>query len=157
MSTLTRANLLAFIREQKWAVEASVSPERTPQAAVIGVALTEAFELVFDTMGDTRKAQNLRANPSIALVIGWDAGQTVQLEGTADEPQGAELVALKQVYFARFPDGLEREAWPGIAYFRVRPRWLRYSDFRGDAPIILECDAKALQREDLGRSLSSQS
>ena len=130
------ADLVTFARSTKWAVEASVAADGRPQAAVIGVAVTDRLELVFDTMGDTRKAENLRRDPRVAVVLGWDDGQTLQIDGVADEPTGAELAELKKVYFARFPDGLEREGWPGIAYFRVRPRWARHSDFRGATPVI---------------------
>ena len=28
--------------------------------------------------------------------------------------------------------------WPGIAYFVVRPRWIRYSDYDQKPPIIEE-------------------
>lgn len=127
-------DLLSFLRAQPWAVQASVAGDAHPQAAVIGVAVTDHLELVFDTMGDTRKAVNLRQNPKIALVLGWDDGQTVQIEGVADEPTDEPLARIKQAYFARFPDGRAREAWDGIAYFRVHPTWIRYSDFRGDHP-----------------------
>jgi hypothetical protein len=133
---VNRDELLSFMRAQRWAVEASVSGDGAPQAAVVGVAITDAFELVFDTLGDTRKAQNLRHRPKIALVLGWDDAQTVQYEGIADEPTGDELARIKRAYFARFPDGPEREGWKGIAYFRVRPTWIRYSDFRGPAPVL---------------------
>ncbi len=77
----------------------------------------------------------------MALVIGpAGAGseRTVQLEGAADEPTGAELEALLELYFARFPDGRERQQWPGISYWRVSPTWLRYSDFSIDPPEIIE-------------------
>ena len=141
---MTRSDLLAFLHAQKWAVQASTSPSGAPQAAVIGVAVADDLELVFDTMGDTRKAANLRARPSIALVVGWDDAQTVQIEGAADEPTGDELARLKRVYFEKFPDGPTREAWPGIAYFRVRPTWIRLSDFRGDAPRIVTWTGDAL-------------
>jgi hypothetical protein len=69
----------------------------------------------------------------------------VQLEGVADEPAGAELAPLKERYLARFPDGREREAWPGITYFRVRPTWVRYSDFRANPPRIVELTAADLR------------
>src|SRR5262245_26777842 len=118
------ADIVAFVRAQKWAVEATVAGD-APQAAVIGVAASDDLEIVFDTLGSTRKARNLRANPRIALVVGWDDAQTVQLEGVADELTGDDLARLKRVYFAKFPDGVEREAWPDITYFRVRPRWAR--------------------------------
>lgn len=141
---MNRGDLLTFMRAQKWAVQASVSDGNAPQAAVIGVAIADDLELVFDTLSDTRKASNLRHRPEIALVMGWDDAQTVQYEGIADEPKGDELARIKRVYFAKFPDGIERERWPGIAYFRVRPTWIRYSDFRQSEPVIVTFDARAL-------------
>ena len=62
--------LLAFLRQHRLAVEASVSAAQTPQAAVIGIAVTDRFEIVFDTVDSTRKALNLRSNSRLAFVIG---------------------------------------------------------------------------------------
>jgi pyridoxine/pyridoxamine 5'-phosphate oxidase len=139
---VTRPAWLAFLRQHKLAVVASVSSQNAPQAALVGFAATDDLELVFDTLGNTRKAANLRRNARIAVVVGWDEAQTVQLEGMADEPTGADLAALQKCYFAAFPDGQERLAWPGLTYFRVRPIWMRYSDFRGPTPIIEELDLR---------------
>jgi general stress protein 26 len=133
---MTRDELLSFLRRHRYAVQASTAAGGAPQAAVIGIAVSDQLEIVFDTHGASRKSQNLRRDPRIALVVGWDDEQTVQLEGTTDEPTGAELARLKAVYFARFPDGLEREHWPDIAYFRVRPNWARYSDFRPGGGVV---------------------
>lgn len=127
---MTRDELLSFLRRHRYAVQASTAPDGAPQAAVVGIAVSDHLEIVFDTHGGSRKGKNLRRDPRIALVVGWDDEQTVQLQGTTDEPTGAELARLKAVYFARFPDGLERERWADITYFRVRPSWVRYSDFR---------------------------
>jgi hypothetical protein len=77
-----------------------------------------------------------RRDPRIALVIGWDEEQTVQLEGIADEPHAADLERLKKVYFEVFPDGIERQEWKDITYVRVRPTWARYSDFRPGGSIV---------------------
>jgi hypothetical protein len=74
----------------------------------------------------------------VAFVVGWDQERTIQYEGLADEPQGEELARLKAIYFAHFPDGPARERWDGITYFRVRPTWLRYSDFSAPEPVIVE-------------------
>ncbi len=126
---MTREELLSFLRRHRYAVQASTAADGAPQAAVIGIAISDQLELVFDTVGTSRKGQNLRRDPRIALVVGWDDEQTVQLEGLADEPSGEDLARLKAVYFARFPDGPDREQWPDISYFRVRPTWARYSDF----------------------------
>ncbi len=131
-------DLVAFLREHELAIQASIDAARGPQAAVVGFAVTDGAELVFDTLSSTRKCHNLRQDPRIALVIGWDDERTVQYEGIADEPTGAELSRLKQLYFARFPEGRIREHWPGITYFRVRPRWVRFSDFSGAAPKLEE-------------------
>jgi len=137
---MDRSDLVSFLRTQRWAVEASVSVHGTPQAAVIGIAVTDDLEIVFDTFADTRKTQNLRRNRKIALVVGWDEGRTVQLEGLADEPTGEDLERVKAVYFARFPDGEGRALAGNVTYFRVRPSWVRVSDFRATEPVVTVID-----------------
>jgi len=143
--------LLEFLRLQRLAVQASVSGVGVPQAAVVGFAVTDQFEIVFDTVESTRKAQNLRHDPKIALVIGGlVAGdeRTVQYEGHADEPSGAELQRLKEIYFSVFPDGRERQSWPGLIYVRAKPTWIRYSDFNQAPPGIVEFDRDQLRSSD---------
>ncbi len=143
---MTRRELLEFLRQQVLAVEASISEVGAPQAAVVGIVVSEAFEVFFDTRSSSRKAENLRRDGRTALVIGWDLaqGRTVQFEGIADEPEGDDLQRLKQLYFARFPDGREREDWPDISYFRVRPSFVRYSDFHEAQARIVELTAAEL-------------
>src|SRR6185503_4697330 len=126
---MTRAELFEFIRRHKLAVVATTSEVGAPQAAVIGIALTGELELVFDTVETSRKALNLRRDPRVAFAIGWDE-ETVQCEGLADEPTGAELDRVKREYMQQFPDSLARQSWPGLTFFRVRLGWARYSDFR---------------------------
>ena len=133
--------LVAFIRAHRWAIEATSSLAGVPQAAIIGVAVTEQLELVFDTLASSRKAANLQANPRVALVIGgWNDAEprTLQYAGDVDFPIGAELEKVRQVYFAAFPDGPTRLSWPGITYVRVKPRWVRFSDFTVEPPAIDE-------------------
>jgi general stress protein 26 len=142
---MTRADLVAFIRKHRWGVEASVASGGHPQAAVVGVAVSDDLELVFDTLDSTRKCTNLRRDPRVAFVIGWDDACTVQYQGIADEPRGAELERLREVYFAHFSDGPTRLTWPGITYFRVRPTWVRFSDFRGAEPVVVELAGGALE------------
>jgi general stress protein 26 len=139
--------LLAFLRRHRLAVQASVSASGDAQAAVVGVAITDRFEVVFDTIASSRKAQNLRSNPRIAMVIGGVTDgdeQTVQYEGVADEPTGSELERLKQAYYEAYPDGPSRLSWPGLIYVRVRPTWIRYSNFNANPPEIVELTAEEL-------------
>jgi len=144
---MTPRELLAFMRTHRVAVQSSVSGSAGAQAAVVGIAITDRFEIVFDTLGTSRKARNLRANPSIALVMGGlmpGDERTVQYEGVADEPEGEERDRLTAAYYAVYPDGRDRLSWPGLTYVRVRPQWIRYSDFGQPAPLIVEFTAAQL-------------
>jgi len=144
---ITTAELLAFLRTQRLAVQASRGADDSVQAALIGIAVTDTLEVVFDTLASTRKARNLRMSPRLALVIGgWSTGdeRTVQYEGIADEPAGTELDRLKAAYFDTWPDGPSRANWPGLTYVRVRPTWIRYSDFTRDPPLITEFSGRHL-------------
>jgi hypothetical protein len=135
-SVVNRTDLLAFLRRHHLCVQASVAHSGAPQAAVVGYGVSDDLEIVFDTLGTTRKMVNLRRDARIAIVVGWDEEQTVQIEGLADEPTRAELARLKLVYFAAYPDGPAREAWKDITYVRVRPTWARYSDFRPGGGVV---------------------
>lgn len=144
---MTPAELLAFMRTHRLAVQASGGAERSVQAALVGIAVTDAFEIVFDALDSSRKIRNLRGSARAAFVLGgWQPGdeRTIQFEGIADEPSGAELERIKAAYFATWPDGPSRQSWPGLVYVRVRPTWIRYSDFNGDPPTIIEFLSKDL-------------
>ena len=93
---------------------------------------------MFDTVTTSRKYRNLLADPRIALTIGWDDEKTARIEGTADFPVGPELDRLRECYFAAYPDGRERLSFRGITHLRVRPTWVRYSDFTSAPPRIYE-------------------
>jgi|HubBroStandDraft_6_1064221.scaffolds.fasta_scaffold00837_11 pyridoxine/pyridoxamine 5'-phosphate oxidase len=133
---MTRLDLLSFLRKHRLGVLSTVSPAGEPEAAVVGIAITDQLEIIFDTLDSTRKCVNLRRSPKIAFVIGWDNEITVQYEGVADEPKGGELDRVKEAYFVTYPGGRERQNWAGITHFRVRPKWVRYSDFNTPLPIV---------------------
>jgi pyridoxine/pyridoxamine 5'-phosphate oxidase len=141
---MTPAELVAVLRKYNLAVQASVTPTGAPQAAVVGFAVTDALEIIFDTVATSRKYRNLLDDPRIALVIGWENEITVQIEGLADVPVGDDLERVRACYFVAYPDGRERLAWPGITHFRVRPTWVRYSDFTQSPPRIVELSAEQL-------------
>ncbi len=139
---MEQSDLLRFLRLHRLAVEATVAPNGSPQAAVVGYAVSDDLEIVFDTLRSTRKCQNLVRDPRVALVVGWDDEITAQIEGIADLPQGAELDRIRECYFTAYPDGRDRLAWEGITHVRVRPTWVRYSDFTQDPPRIVELDLR---------------
>ncbi len=143
---VSKAEVLHFLKSHRYAVQATVTEQGLPQAALIGFVVTDKLELFFDTFSSTRKAKNLARAPHLALVIGGQAGdqRTVQYEGTVDTPTGEELEALKKAYFALHPDGLRRSRLSGIRYFRVRPRWIRYTNFNAAPAQIVAFEAAAL-------------
>jgi pyridoxine/pyridoxamine 5'-phosphate oxidase len=135
---MDRLSLHAFMSQHRYGVVSSLSSAGTPQSALVGIAVSPELEIVFDTVKSSRKYRNLIANPACAFVVGWGGEQTVQFEGIAEEPQGSELKRFQEIYFAAWPDGPARMSWPGITWFVVRPRWIRYSDFDQNPPVIEE-------------------
>ncbi len=117
------------MESERLGVLASVSSAGSPEAALMGVVVTPELELIFDTLNTTRKYLNIKNNPRVAFVIGCSSEISVQYEGIAEELFGDALTRYKQKYFAKFTDGPARENWPGMTYFVVRPKWLRYCDY----------------------------
>jgi len=60
---------------------------------------------------------------------------------------GDTLARLQRSYFQTFPDGRARQSWPGITYFRIVPRWARFSDFRPGSSRVVELSAAQLSSE----------
>jgi hypothetical protein len=142
LSKPTKADLFKFMAGHKLGVLGYFSPQGAPRSALVGIAVTPELEIIFDTVSSSRKYGDLRANPAASFVIGLgdrSTGEvTLQFEGQAFQPTGAELARYQQIYFAAWPDGPDRLSWPGIAYFVVRPKWMRYSDFDQRPPLIEE-------------------
>lgn len=135
---MTKSALYEFVASRKLGVLASVSPVGEPQSALVGIAVTPDLEIVFDTVASSRKYRNLIGNPLASMVVGWEGEITVQYEGRACVPVGGQLARYQEIYFAAFPDGPGRLSWPGITYFVLEPRWIRYSDFDQSPPRIVE-------------------
>lgn len=126
---LSVEEVFQFMISERLAVLATVAENGSPEAALMGFAVTPELEIVFDTVKTSRKYPNLKKNPRVAWVIGCTTETTVQYEGVAEELAGDDLAKYKKTYFAAFPDGPARESWPGITYFVVRPKWVRYCNY----------------------------
>ena len=134
---MTLEEVFDIVRRKRFAVVSTVHDSGAPEAALVGFALTPENEIVFDTLSTDRKAVNLAQRPAAALVVGWDDNISIQIEGDARRPANQDLASAKAAYFREWPDGRARENWPNIAYFVVRPRWIRYSCYAG-APVVEE-------------------
>ena len=135
---MDRAAIYAFMAQHRYGVVSTISRDGTPQSALVGITTTPRLEIIFDTVRSSRKYPNLIERPSCSFVVGWGGEQTVQFEGIAVEPVGTELERYQREYFTVWPDGPSRLCWPGIAYFVVQPKWIRYCDFDQSPPLIEE-------------------
>jgi len=131
-------DLYAFLVKCKLGVLSTMGPDGTPQSSLVGIAVTESLEILFDTVRTSRKYANLKRQPACSLVIGWTGEQTTQYEGVAEELSDSELNRCQTIYFETWPECRAHLRWPDIVYFVVRPRWVRYSDFDQNPPTIEE-------------------
>ena len=100
---MDQQQFINFVRQRGLAVIATRGADGAPQAALVGIAATGRGELVLDTSRGSRKYRNLSAFDQVALVIGWDNKMTVQCEGTADIPTGADRVRCLQALLRPVP------------------------------------------------------
>ncbi len=138
VTSVTKSDLFEFLERYKLGVLGSVSPEGVPQSALVGIAVTPELEIIFDTVKSSRKYPNLITNPACSFAIGWAGETTLQYQGDAREPSAGELAAYQDVYFKKWPECRSHLSWPGVAYFVVRPTWIRYSDYDQTPPLIQE-------------------
>ena len=125
---MTNFFIYEFIRKHLYAVISTVSDKNMPESALIGIAVSEDLEIVFDTVNSSRKYKNILQNPNVAIVIGWDNEVTLQLEGTARE-LSPEDTSYKELYFDVFPDAkIRAETWEDVVHFVIKPNWVRYSN-----------------------------
>lgn len=152
---MMKNELVAFVRANPLATLATISAEGAPEAAIVGIAVGDRLEIVFDTLDTSRKFLNVKGEPRIAAVFGaagaYQRGKhderTLQYEGLAGIPTGEDLKrAQETIYFPQFPDGRSRMKWAHIAYVRARPTWIRYSDYNMSPPRIVELRGEELAK-----------
>jgi hypothetical protein len=137
------ADLRAFLRAQQWAIEATVTVLGVPQAAVIDVAITDSLELIFDTLTTPRKHTTSSTTHGLHLLLVRVTHVRRRLRAWQIAQMALTWSGFEN-YLAQFADGRERTKLPTIANWRVRPTWIRFSDFNADPPVIIEWKADHL-------------
>ncbi len=127
---MNRKLLFDYIHSYKIGVLSTVNKYGNPECALMEFGDTENFELIFDTPNTTRKYKNLKSNPRIAFAIGCEDGTTVQYEGIAQELCGEDLIKFKKIMFAKNDAFQKWESLPNMTYFKVIPKWIRYSSMQ---------------------------
>lgn len=127
---MDREELVAYVRSHRDGVVSTLGPDGSPQAAYLPVTATDGGDLVLDARASSRKVANLRRNPRVAAVVGGRDGTTLQCEGVADLPEGADREACARAYLEAFPQFEASLADPGVVVVRVRLTWARFGDYR---------------------------
>lgn len=113
MTDEQRAKIVTILQGATYGVIATRG-ERAPESALITIAGIEDLSIVVGSLKGSRKNDNIAENNNVSFVIGWDPQikTTIQIEGEAiSVPRGATY------------------ANEGMEYFKIVPKWMRYSDF----------------------------
>src|SRR5271165_7508230 len=102
MRTVSDLELLQYMRSHKLAVISTLGADGSPQSALVGVAVTDTFQIIFDTVSTSRKHANLVRDPLVAVNFSGPAEQTLQYEGLAaavstSDPRDAAHRAIEWV------------------------------------------------------------
>ena len=145
-----KQDALLFLKENTLAVISTVSIENTPESATIYYVVDDNFNFYFMSETNSRKVNNFRANPHVALVIGTEnAPVTAQVEGEVKEIDNGEDFMLRyeqlqeishKGQYTPLLEGLKDR--PGGMLFKLTPTWLRWTDFRQSssemrAPVVI--------------------
>jgi general stress protein 26 len=144
MNDSDRRTIKDFLSHQPMATISTLSYKTgKPEAALIAFVELDNLEIVFETFHDTRKYQNLQQDPSVALVVGWNAKKhiTLQYEGIASEIPTSDTAKYIETFLNKDTPCTEKFLRnPKVRLFKIRPSWIRFSDYTGAAPKIVELD-----------------
>lgn len=129
------AEVKAFLDSFETCVIATMSGDQ-PQAATVGFSIDDNFQVLIASNESARKAQNLKKNAKVALVVGFKGPKTVQLEGVAeklDQHQGQGRIKL---HFEKVPGAKKFAGESNQTYYLVAPTWLRFTDYTQDPSVF---------------------
>lgn len=127
----TKSTLRELFADQRLAVLATREEGGQPYANLMAFAASDDLKtLLLVTGRATRKYQNLRADPRVALLIDSRSHQVsdihkavaVTILGDAEEVSGSERDRLLSAYLARHPHLEQFASSPSSALFRVHVR-----------------------------------
>ena len=138
-----KKKVLHFLKTQKLAVISTInSSQATPESALIAYTEDKNLNLYFQTGRHTRKAQNLKKNPRVSLVVGLALKDliTIQYEGQAFKiTKNDEIQTSKKRFIEKdSPTTKEYLEHPTSIFFKVTPTWIGYSDYSGGKPHVFE-------------------
>ncbi len=124
-----RQKITELLKGSQLAVIATHAGTGAPESAVITISETEDCGIIFGSFSTTRKNQNIKKNPQVSLVIGWDIAErkTIQIEGEAVLLEGQEREEAEAIHCAKNKGHIKYQGNPLQEYFKIVPSWIRYS------------------------------
>jgi general stress protein 26 len=127
-----------FLSGHDTCVLATVHAAGLPQAATVGFWHDDTtMDILVGTHDASRKFANLEQNPAVALVVGFEGKETVQIEGVAKEVDQSKIVDKIEQFMAKVPAVRKYAEQPGQTYFLIKPTWLRHTNYAAN-PQVLE-------------------
>jgi general stress protein 26 len=126
-----RRKILAVLQRSQFGVISTNTGGKSPESAVVAISETEDLDIIFGSFNTARKNKNIRENSFVSVVVGWDMEhkKTVQIEGEAFITTGEEREMLENIHCAKNKGSSKYRGDSKQEYFRIKPFWIRYSDF----------------------------
>jgi general stress protein 26 len=143
MNGQNKQKILNFLKKQKLGVISTVNNKTNkPESALIAYTEDENLCIYFQTGKHTRKAQNLKTNQHVSLVIGTDIKDhiTVQYEGDVKQLMTQKEIDFCQKMFVAKDSPTTEEYFnhPTAIFFKITPTWIGCSDYSGKEPDVIE-------------------
>jgi uncharacterized pyridoxamine 5'-phosphate oxidase family protein len=142
--------LIDFLKNRtpKYCALASSSPEGQPSCHIMAYAITDEGELLFNTAVHSRKYDNFRRNPFGAVTVGWEKGQgqmNIQIEGSVALLGDLDVSYpyLQDIFYGQNPELSFFRSLTDHGFLRLKPLWVRTTDFSSSPPAISEYDLAA--------------
>lgn len=135
-----KLKILDILKKNKLMVVSTLSHNGLPQSAVVAFCETSDLDILFGTSNKTRKYNNLQKSKQVSLVIGWNQNEkiTIQYEGIAQEVKDAELASIKEIFLKKNPSSKKFAMRSEQRFFKIKPKWIRYSNLSKDSNEIFE-------------------
>jgi general stress protein 26 len=119
-----------FLKNNKFAVIATNSSSGYPESAIVGFLGTDEGDIIFRSLSDSRKNQNIKINPKVSLVVLSDNKEwkTLQIEGLARLLTTEEVSMVEDEHCEKNKAYEAYKSNPLNEYFIVEPVLFKYSD-----------------------------
>ncbi|MGE5541146.1 MAG: pyridoxamine 5'-phosphate oxidase family protein [Bacillota bacterium] len=137
MTTDPKQAALDFLASKKTGVLATLSADGAPRARLVYYANDDRFNIYFLTLGNTRKADDLRYSKKVAFTVADETEpRTVQIEGVAEDITNmpADDAVIETLFHnlqmnAKYYAPLARFDRGDVRFFRITPSFVRFGDF----------------------------